>query len=102
MINKKSFIAFFLLSLFLYPQTEKWVHRHYVEKKVFKASSSSSIYEAQEKCAICHFEFSIFQLVQQKFHFWNDIQIAYQYILSYSAIILDVFIHQSERGPPVV
>jgi hypothetical protein len=102
MMNKKLFISIFLLTLFLYPQVEKLVHAHHYNIKVINDSSKTSVNIAPEKCAICLFEFSIFQFIQQKFYIWNDFQISYQYLLSFFTIVLDVVKHQSERGPPVI
>lgn len=101
MMNKKSFLSFFLLTLFLYPQLEKWTHVHHIESEVSNTSSENTFHKAQEKCAICHFEFSLFHIIKQNFHFCGDLQIAYQYILYYSTLVLDVVKHQAERGPPV-
>ncbi|MCE2963125.1 MAG: hypothetical protein ACK5UE_13535 [Chitinophagales bacterium] len=101
MMNKKSLLSFFLLTLFLYPQMDKWAHVHHIESEVSKTSSEETFHKAQAKCAICHFEFSLFHIIKQNFHFCGDLQIPYQYILSYSAIVLDVVKHQAERGPPV-
>lgn len=102
MMNKKSFIAIFLLSLFFYPQIEKLVHVHHLEGCVSNTSSEATYQKAQEKCAICDFEFSLFHISKQNFHFVGELQTTYQYILYYSTIVLDVVKHQSERGPPAL
>lgn len=102
MMNKKSFIAIFLLSLFLYPQMEKMAHVHHKKSEVFKTSGERTFQKAAEKCAICDFEFSLFHISKQNFHFVGELQTTYQYILYYSTIVLDVVKHQSERGPPAL
>lgn len=101
MMNKKSFISILLLALFLYPQMEKLAHVHHIESVVSKSSTESTFHKAQEKCAICDFEFSLFHISKQNFHLFSDPQITFQYILYYSTLVLDVVKHQSERGPPV-
>lgn len=102
MLNKKSFIAVFLLALFIYPQVEKFAHTHHLDKKArFQNTSKCQINEAQEECTICDFEFSIFQVDILSYNFCFDIQKEIEYLSSYRTIVLDACIHHSLRGPPL-
>lgn len=100
MMNKKSFLSLFLLALFLYPQIEKVSHAHIYKRVRADYPTKLLLHESSAKCAICHFEFSLFQLPNLGVSIWNDVQIFYCFILFHSILVLECINYHSVRGPP--
>jgi hypothetical protein len=53
-------IALLLLIVFLIPSAVKFFHHHHHEHTYFNLGKDKLLYEYQEKCQICSFEFSVF------------------------------------------
>jgi hypothetical protein len=96
----KPFIAIFLLSLFLLPQVEKGWHHHSHED--FSIEGTQTLHKLAEKCVICEFEFSVFDVFEVGYHFIAYTKTYYSPVEFYSAYILNTLVCFSERGPPTL
>lgn len=90
--------AVLLLSLFLLPQVEKAMHHHSHED--FSIEGVQTIHKLAEKCAICEFEFSVFDILELGFHSISTAKTYFSFLESYSRFIFNILVCFSERGPP--
>lgn len=101
MVNKRILFSIFLLTLFIYPQIDKWFHSHPFSYHTSKSSYKVIIHQSSEKCEVCHFEFSLFHLIEFALFLWTTSIILYHFLFPHSTIVKNVVKHQFERGPPV-
>ena len=100
MTTRKIVLSLFLLSLFLCPQIEKVTHKHDDKHRQIAFDAKMQLHELSEKCAICHFEFSLFQLPDLGIAIWKDIQIFYRFVLFHSILLFECTNLHTVRGPP--
>ena len=94
----KLLLAIVLLSLFLLPQVEKsWHHHSHTDISI---EGVNTIHKIAEKCSICEFEFSVFDLFDLGYHFIHFSKTYFGFAESHSAFIIKSLNSFSERGPP--
>jgi hypothetical protein len=94
----KPLLAIILMSLFLLPQVEKVWHQHSHDD--ISIEGVNTIHKLAEKCAICEFEFSVFDLFDLGYHFIQFSKTYFGFAESHSAFIIKSLTSFSERGPP--
>jgi GMP synthase-like glutamine amidotransferase len=96
----KPLLAVLLLSLFLLPQVEKsWHHHSYEDVSI---EGAKTLHKLSEKCAICAFEFSVFDIFDLGYHFVSYAKTYFCLVEIHSAFVLNVIVSFSERGPPIL
>jgi hypothetical protein len=96
----KPLLSILLLSLFLLPQVEKVWHHHSHDD--IPKEGSQAVNKLAEKCAICEFEFSVFDVFEMGYHFISFAKTYFSLVEFHSAFILNAIVSFSERGPPTL
>lgn len=96
----KQLLSILLLSTFLLPQVEKVCHNHSNEHSPISIKGTQILHKLVEKCAICDFEFSVFDIFEIGYNFSRSVKTYFQYVEFHSAYITQVLLFFSERGPP--
>lgn len=96
----KPLLAIILLGLFLLPQVEKVWHQHSHDD--ISIEGVKTLHKLEEKCAICEFEFSVFDIFDLGNSFIYFTKIYFGFAESHSAFILKSLVCFSERGPPTL
>lgn len=96
----KPLLAIILLSLFLLPQVEKVWHQHSHDD--VSIEGVKTLHKLAEKCAICEFEFSFFDLFELGYHFKKFAKTYFSIVEFHSAFVIKYLISFSERGPPTL
>jgi hypothetical protein len=96
----KPLLAILLLSLFLLPQVEKsWHHHSYEDVSI---EGAKTLHKLSEKCAICEFEFSVFDIFELGYNFIHFSRTYFGPVEFHSHFIINVLLCFSERGPPIL
>lgn len=94
----KLLLAIILWSLFLLPQVEKVWHQH--SHGDISIEGVNTLHKLAEKCAICEFEFSVFDLFDLGYRFIHFSKSYFSIVEFHSAFIIKSLNSFSERGPP--
>lgn len=96
----KPLLAIILLGLFFLPQVEKVWHQHSHED--ISIEGVKTLHKLAEKCAICEFEFSFFDLFELGYHFKKFAKTYFSIVEFHSAFAIKSLVCFSERGPPTL
>ena len=96
----KPLLAIILLGLFLLPQVEKVWHHHSYDD--FPIEGAQTLHKLAEKCAICEFSFSFFDILDLGYNFILEFKTYFSHVEFYSAFVIKSLVCFSERGPPTL